>query len=138
MAMELIIQASRWVVGREHLKKWTVSSSIRVYIDDMTTLTTTKACTKRLFEKLQGNIQWARIKIKHRKSRSISTVKGRLANKRFHINDEKIPTVVEKPIKKPGTMVQRKNTERVQQLGQDTINKLQKGRPHPHVLSCIC
>lgn len=59
MAMELIIQASRWVVGGELLKSGLHLPPIRAYMDDMMTITTTSACTKRLLDKLQGNIKWA-------------------------------------------------------------------------------
>ena len=54
-------------------------------MDDLTTLTTTKACTVRLLGKLQENIEWACMKIKPSKSRSISIVKGKLSDHRFHI-----------------------------------------------------
>lgn len=45
---------------RGMLEKWAVSSSIRAYTDDVTTMTTTQACTKHLLDKLQGNIKWTR------------------------------------------------------------------------------
>ncbi|KAK0139173.1 Retrovirus-related Pol polyprotein from type-2 retrotransposable element R2DM [Merluccius polli] len=101
MAMELIIRASRWVVGGERLKNGLRLPPIRAYMDDMTTITTS-ACTKRLLDKLQGNMKWARMEFKPSKSRSISIVKGQLANERFHVNNEPIPTVLEKPIKSLG------------------------------------
>lgn len=76
MAVELIIWASRWVVGGEHLKSGLRLSPIRAYMDDMTTITTTNACTKRLLYKLQGNIRWARMEITPSKSRSILHCQG--------------------------------------------------------------
>ncbi len=97
MAMELIIQASRWVVGGERLKSGLQLPPIRAYMDDMTTITTTNTCTKRLLYKLQGNIRWARMEIKPSKCRSISIIKGQIVNERFCINDEPIPTILEKP-----------------------------------------
>ncbi|XP_029942924.1 NLR family CARD domain-containing protein 3-like, partial [Salarias fasciatus] len=56
----------------------------------------TKACTAWLLGKLQNNIELARMKIKPRKSRSISIIKGKLSDHRFHIGEEPIPTVSEK------------------------------------------
>lgn len=54
MAMEhVVIRGSKWVVGGERLQSRQRLSSIRAYMDNMTTLTTTFACTKRLLEKLQ-------------------------------------------------------------------------------------
>ncbi|KAK0148024.1 hypothetical protein N1851_012273 [Merluccius polli] len=45
-------------------------------MDDMTTITTTNACTKRLLDKLQGNIRWARMDIKPSKSQRSSSSTG--------------------------------------------------------------
>ena len=128
MAMELIIRASRWVVGGERLKSGLRLPPIRAYMDDMTTITTTVACTKRLLEKLQGNIKWARMEIKPSKSRSISIAKGKLTNERFHVNNEPIPTVLEKPIKSLGRWysAELKDSEQVEQLRQDTISGLKQ------------
>ncbi|KAL1273018.1 hypothetical protein QQF64_028880 [Cirrhinus molitorella] len=128
MAMELIIRASRWVVGGERLKSGLRLPPIRAYMDDMTTVTTTNACTKRLLDKLQGNIKWARMEIKPNKSRSISIVKGQLTNERFQINNEPIPTVLEKPIKSLGRWysAELKDSKQVEQLRHDTISGLKK------------
>lgn len=64
MAMEVIIRASKWVVGRERARARLHLPPIRAYMDDMTTLTTTEAHTKQLLGKLQENIKWAQMKIK--------------------------------------------------------------------------
>lgn len=56
MAMEVIIRASKWVVGGERLQSGQRLPPIRAYMDDMTTLTSTVACTKHLLGKLQANI----------------------------------------------------------------------------------
>ncbi len=102
MAMEVIIRASRWVVGGPKLKSGLRLPPIRAYMDDMTILTTTKACARRLLNKLQENIQWARMEIKPSKSRSISIIKGKLSEHRFYVGEEPIPTVAEKPVKSLG------------------------------------
>lgn len=67
-------------------------------VDDLTTLTMTKPCTVQLLRKLQENIKLACMKMKPRKSRSISIVKGKLKDRHFHIGEEPIPTVSEKPV----------------------------------------
>jgi len=38
---------------------WDATTPIRAYMDDMTTTTTTVACTNRLLGKLTYNIEWA-------------------------------------------------------------------------------
>ncbi len=85
----------RWTQVRPGLRL----PPVRAYMDDLTTLTTTKACTVRLLKKLQENIELAHINIKPTKSRGINIVKGKLPEQRFHIGKEPIPTVSEKPMK---------------------------------------
>lgn len=46
MAMEVIIRASRWVVGGQQFKAGLRLPPIRACMDDMTTLTTTMPCTR--------------------------------------------------------------------------------------------
>ncbi len=123
MAMEVIIRASRWVVGGHKLKSGLRLPPIRAYMDDMTILTTTKACARRLLNKLQENIQWAQMEIKPSKSRSISIVKGKLSEHRFYVGEEPIPTVAEKPVKSLGRWYHAtlKDSEQVDQLRQDTM-----------------
>lgn len=76
MAMELIIRASRWVVGGE--KTGLCLPLARAYMYEMTIIATTKPCTRRLLQKLQANIHWARMQFKPCKSRSISIIEGHL------------------------------------------------------------
>ena len=102
VAMEVIIRASRWVVGGERLSGGYRLPPIRAYMDDLTTLTTTIPCTKRLLGKLQENIDWARMKFKPSKSRSISIVEGKLVEHRFRIGETDIPLVSELPVKSLG------------------------------------
>lgn len=127
MAMEVIIRASRWVVGGERTKNGIRLPPIRAYMDDMTTLTTTAACTRRLLGKLQENIKWARMKIKPNKSRSISIVKGQLKNVKFCIGDDPIPTVSEQPVKSLGRWYNASlgDKDQVQQVRQDITNSLE-------------
>lgn len=128
MAMEVIIQASRWVVGGEKIKPGLRLPPIRAYMDDMTTLITTKACTRQLLEKSQQNIEWARMKIQPSKSRSLSIIKGRLSDHQFFIGEEPIPTMMEKPVKSLGRWYDAtlKDTEQVDQLRRDTFNGLER------------
>jgi len=58
MPMEVIIRASRWVVGGgEHMASGMRLPPVRAYMDDMSTMTTRVACTNRLLGKLY--IEWA-------------------------------------------------------------------------------
>ncbi|KAL7877269.1 hypothetical protein SRHO_G00039140 [Serrasalmus rhombeus] len=128
LAMELIIRASAWVVGKERVDGGLRLPPIRAYMDDMTTITSTKPCTKRLLEKLQSNTSWAGMKIKPCKSRRISVVKGQITNDIFTINDEPIPPILQRPIKSLGRWYNASlnDTEQIEQLRQDTISGLKQ------------
>ena len=52
MAMEVMIRASKWVVGGERLQGGTRLPPIPADMDDMTMLTTTAPCTRWLLAKL--------------------------------------------------------------------------------------
>lgn len=123
MAMDIIIRASRWVVGGERTRNVIRLPPIRAFMDDITTLNTTAACTRRLLGKLQENIKWARMKFKPNKSRTILVVKGEL----FCIEDDLIPTVSEQPIKSLGRWYSAslKDRDQVKQIWQDIINSLE-------------
>lgn len=127
MAMEIIIRASKWVVGGQRVDSGQRLPPLRAYMDDITTLTTTVPCTRRLLGKLEENISWARMKIKPSKSRSISIVKGVLSDLKFFIGDDPIPTVSEQPVKSLGRWYDSslKDKDQVQQLRKDLSSGLQ-------------
>lgn len=82
-------------------------------------------------EKLQENIEWARMKIKSSKSRSISIIKGRLSDSCFFIGEERITTVMEKPVKSLSRWYDAifKDVDHVDQVRWDTLSKsLDPGR----------
>lgn len=92
-------------IGAKEKNNWTVAYLLFKcfsVVDDLTTLTTTKPCAVQLLRKLQENIELACMKMKPSKSRSICIVKGKLSDHRFHIGEEPIPTVSEKPVKSLG------------------------------------
>lgn len=115
-----------WVVGSKRTKRGLRHLPIRAYRDDMTIITTTKPCTRRLQQKLQENIHWARMEFKPSKSHSISIVKGQVIAEQFHISDEPIPSVLEKPIKSLGRWYNADLNyfHQLEQLRQDMANSL--------------
>ncbi|XP_016102606.1 uncharacterized protein [Sinocyclocheilus grahami] len=112
-----------WVVGGERLQSGQHLPPIRAYMDDMATLTSTIACTKRLLAKLHANITWARMKLKPSKSRSISIVRRKLIDQRFHIDETPIPMVQEMPVKSFGQWYNAsfKDSDQSDQLREETI-----------------
>ena len=67
------------------------------------------------------------MKIKLSKSRSISIVKGKLSDHRFHIGEEPIPMVSEKPVKSLGRWYDAslKDKEQVEQLRKEVASGLE-------------
>ena len=63
-------------------------------------MATTVPSTKRLLERINMNLRWANMKIKPRKSRSVSIHRGKLSDRKFVMQE--IPTVGEKPVKSLG------------------------------------
>ena len=57
--MEIIIRASKWVVGGERRQDGMRLTPIRAYMDDMTLVTATVPCMRRILETLNKNIKWA-------------------------------------------------------------------------------
>ena len=57
-----IIRASRWVVRGQRIRPGLRMLPVRAYMNDLTTLSTTKACTLQLLRKLQENIELAQMK----------------------------------------------------------------------------
>ncbi|KAE8284702.1 hypothetical protein D5F01_LYC16135 [Larimichthys crocea] len=99
MAMEVIIRASKWVIGGQRLGSCWRLPPLRAYMDDITILTTTVPCTRSLLRKVGRTSVGTRMKIKPSKSRSISVVKGVLDDLQFFIRDDPIPTISEQPVK---------------------------------------
>ena len=122
MAMEVIIRASKWVVGGEMLQGGPRLPPIRALMDGMTTMTSTAPCTCRLLDKLNRYLQWARMKVKPSKSRSHSIVKGKVVDKNFALNEEVMPTVLEKPVKNLGRWYDAslRDKSQVEELRQET------------------
>ena len=95
--MEIIFRASKWVVGEQRLQEGLRLPPVRAFIEDITTMMSFD-----MFHKLNSHLQWARLKIEPNKSRSFSSVKGKVVGRRFVVNDEVVLTVLEKPVKSLG------------------------------------
>lgn len=75
----------------------------RSYMDDVTTLLQTTACTSRLLKTLEKLLIRVRMKIKPVKSRNLSIQKGaRNDNISFLVDEEKILQMVEQPVRSFG------------------------------------
>ncbi len=79
--------------------------AVRSYMDDVTTLLQTSACTTGLLKRLEELLTWARMRIKPAKSRSLSIRKGvRTDNICFTVDSEKISLLVDQPVRSLGRL----------------------------------
>jgi len=137
MAMEIIIRASKWVVGGERCQDGMHLTPIRAYKDDMTLVTTTVPCMKRILERLNKNLKWAG------KSRSISISRGKVSDRNFVIDEEKIPIIREKAGKSLGRWYQAdlNDGEQAEQFRKDVAEGLDRidksGLPEKLKLWCL-
>ena len=116
---------------------------IRAYKDDMTLVTTTVPCMKIILERLNKNLKWAGMKIKPTKSTSSSISRGKLSNRKFLIDEEKIPLIREKAVKSLGRWYQAdmNDGEQVVQFWKDVAKGLDRidksGLPGKLKLWCL-
>ncbi|KAL1266945.1 hypothetical protein QQF64_002620 [Cirrhinus molitorella] len=104
-AFEVILIGGRQTVRGVKSMSGQRLPALRSYMDDVTILLQTAACTNRLLKRLEELLSWARMKIKPSKSRCLSIRKGvRKDNIFFSVNGEVIPRLVDQPVKSLGRL----------------------------------
>ena len=79
------------------LAEWdTAPTKLWAYMDNFTLVSTLVLCTKRLLDRIDGNLRWPSMKVKPSKLRSISICRGKISDRKFAIDEEEISTVPEK------------------------------------------
>ena len=126
LVMEIILLSTRFGEDRANVR-----SLIKAFMDDVTLLTRKKTAMESVMVDLNGLISWARMKFKPKKSRSLTFKKGRQVQTRFHIGNEKIPTVKEKPVKSLGRLYAGSLTDRhqgivIQKQAEDGLKAITK------------
>ena len=102
-AFEVILIGARQMVRGVRSESGQRLPALRSYMDDVTSLLQTAACTSRLLKRLEELLNWARMKIKPAKSRSLSIRKGsRNDNIVFAVDGEKIPLLTEQSVRSLG------------------------------------
>lgn len=98
--MNLIIKSTEKISRGAHMKTGIIQPPNKAFVDDMTLSTKSVVEGRWSLNELGEVINWARMRFKPSKSRSLVIVKGKVCNQyRFKINNEWIPTLTEKPIK---------------------------------------
>ena len=100
MCMELILRGARDTAPGEDLRNGAVLPPMRAFMDDITILVRNVGATRELLNKLQELLRRCRMKVKPKKSRSLSIIKGQVRETRFFIDDDPIPTVRKEPVKR--------------------------------------
>ncbi|KAJ3614940.1 hypothetical protein NHX12_018509 [Muraenolepis orangiensis] len=78
---------------------------IRAFMDDLTVMTESVPGCRWILKGLEELVEWARMRFKPAKSRSMVLRKGKVVDKfRFNIADTAIPSISEKPVKSLGKM----------------------------------
>ncbi|XP_078583875.1 uncharacterized protein LOC144866388 [Branchiostoma floridae x Branchiostoma japonicum] len=73
-------------------------------MDDVTSILRSAPCTRRVLQRLEELTEWARMRFKPSKSRSLSLRKGKISNRVFSINNQDIPTIQQEPVKSLGRL----------------------------------
>ncbi len=104
-AFEAILIRGRQMVKGVRFQSHQRLPAMRSFMDDVTTLLQTAACTNRLLKRLEELLNWARMKIKPAKSRSLSICKGvRRDNISFFVYSEEIPHLRDQPVRSLGRL----------------------------------
>ena len=76
--------------------------SMKAFMDDVTVISELKSHMEKLLKRLQEIFKWAVMKIKPSKSHSLSIIKGKCQEIKFAMDNNIIPTIHEKNIKRLG------------------------------------
>ncbi|CAM4298856.1 unnamed protein product [Leuciscus chuanchicus] len=125
-AFEIILIGARKMVGGVKLPSGQRLPAVRGYMDDITTILRTAACTTRLLKRIDELVGWARMKIKPPKSRSLSIRKGvRNDNTIFVAGGENIPLLTDQPVRSLGRTYTAELSDR--QMGETVRKQLADG-----------
>ena len=97
LAMEVILRAVT-LEGTE------IQAPKKAFMDDITLLTQTVNEMESALERFDALIEWAKMKFKAKKSRSVTFSKGKQKEVIFTIGGEAMPTVKQQPVKSLGRM----------------------------------
>lgn len=125
-AFEIILIGTKQFIGGIKLPSGERLPPLRSYMDDVTSLLQTAACTSRLLKRMDQLMSWARMKIKPSKSRSLSLRRGVRNDKAiFVVRGRENPLLSEQPIKS----LRRQYTAELsdKQMGRTVMKQLMDG-----------
>ena len=131
MTMELILRGAENSTKGEQLETGLVLPPSKAFMDDITTVIQSKAGTISMLDRLYELFSWARMKVKSKKSRSLSIVKGGIRQIHFTIGGDEIPTVKDQPVKSLGRLYTKSLSDRsrspeIEKLASDGLKSINK------------
>ncbi|GFS06192.1 reverse transcriptase [Elysia marginata] len=103
-AMEVILKAAEGSAGPANLGGGCSMPLLKAFMDDTTIICSKEEETRRMLARLDTLMTWCRMKFKPKKSRSLSTRKGKIEKKAvtFTVAEQQIPTVSQESVKSLG------------------------------------
>ena len=103
LAMSMLVKASESECRGPKSKSGVRQPPIRAYMDDLTITTKSATGSRWILGGLNKNMEWARMRFKPGKSRSVVIKKGKIKDDvRFCVGGLAIPSLTEKPVKSLG------------------------------------
>ncbi|CAC5369161.1 unnamed protein product [Mytilus coruscus] len=100
--MNLLVKSAEKMSRGPVMSSGVSQSPTRAFMDDMTITVKSVLEGKWMLQDLGELIDWARMKFKPSKSRSLILKKGKVQDRKITIGGDIIPTIIEKPVKSLG------------------------------------
>ena len=129
MVMQVILRAAEGHCSGANLGGGLHMPPLKAFMDDTTVLASQEDEARKILTRLQQVIEWAGMKFKPQKSRSLSLHKGKVKPEvSFSVAGEAIPTVSQQPVKSLGRMYDAslKDTGRARETRDSTKAALEK------------
>ncbi|CAG5130209.1 unnamed protein product, partial [Candidula unifasciata] len=113
MAMQIMLDgAAGYGLGLQIGDHWL--PPLRAFMDDTTIITGSEESARTILNRLDAVVQWSGMQFKPQKSRSLSIHKGKVSAISFTVARNKIPTVLEEPVKSLGRVYDSKLSDRAE------------------------
>ena len=106
LAMEVLIRGAQPCFPEVSALPGRPQPALRAFMDDITILSQSSEITERGLARLQELVKWMGMKFKAKKCRSLSIKRGRVTQQLYNVNEERIPTLKEEPVKSLGRQYQ--------------------------------
>lgn len=102
LAMDIMVRSARAEGEGVPLGGEQCLPAIRAFMDDLTLISPSVNGTRRMLDRLVELMNWAHMRFKPAKSRSLVLKKGKIVDCMFDVGNARIPTISEAPVKSLG------------------------------------